>query len=346
MINRLRMLVTSLAAAPLTLFGRRSLGGERSKRFTIARDSSGPQGTRPARPVMAVGDAAVHRVEELRIPNQIDSLTTDKELVAANRHWLAPHFIDENDRFDLVFQSWIFEADGRVVLVDPCTGNGRPHPVRYFDNLAIPFLDRMVETGFRPEDVDFVVCTHLHHDHCGWNTQLRDGRWVPTFPNARYVVRQVEFDRWGPLRTRYGSDTMNEGVFERSVLPVVEAGLVDLVSGGHRLTPGLVVEPAPGHTVGHQVLHLTSAGQHALFTGDCFHHPIQLAEPSIAFGRSDDMEQTIATRRRLVELAADLGAPLIAAHVPFPHAVRVWRDGQNLRFGAAVESPGVTPGAR
>jgi len=208
--------------------------------------------------------------------------------------------------------------------------------------IDIPFLDRLVETGFRPKDVDFVVCTHLHHDHCGWNTQLRDGQWVPTFPNARYVVRQAEFDRWGPLRTRYGSDKMNEGVFERSVLPVVEAGLVDLVSGSHRLTPGMVVEPAPGHTVGHQVLHLTSAGQHALFTGDCYHHPIQLVEPSIAFGGSDDMEQTIATRRQLVERAADLGALLIAAHVPFPHAVRVSRDGQNMRFAAAFGNPGNT----
>ena len=121
----------------------------------------------------------------------------------------------------------------------------------------------------------------------------------------------------------------------RSVLPVVEAGLADLVSGSHRLSPGLVLEPAPGHTPGHQMLHLVSNAQHALFTGDCFHHPIQLVEPSIAFGASDDMDQTIATRVRLVKLAADLGALLIAAHLPAPYAVRAWHEGNKMRFAAA-----------
>jgi glyoxylase-like metal-dependent hydrolase (beta-lactamase superfamily II) len=210
-------------------------------------------------PVMTIGAVALHRVEELRIPNRIDYFTADAELVAANRRWLAPHFLDENGRFDLVLQSWIFEIDGRVVLVDPCTGNGRPHPVHYFDNLDVPFIARLNETGFRPEDIEFMVCTHLHHDHCGWNTQLRDGKWVPTFPNARYVMSRAEYDRRGLHRERYRSIVYNEGVFERSVQPVVEAGLADLVSGRHRLTPGLVVEPAPGHTLGHQMLHLVSA---------------------------------------------------------------------------------------
>jgi glyoxylase-like metal-dependent hydrolase (beta-lactamase superfamily II) len=285
--------------------------------------------------LMTIGDVALKRVEELRIPNTIAYFTEDDELLAANRHWLAPHFLDQNDGFDLVFQSWIFEADGRVVVVDPCTGNGRPHPIHFFDQLDVPFIERMAETSYRPEDIDFVVCTHLHHDHCGWNTELRDGKWVPTFPNARYIMRRQEFDRWGPQRGRHRSVDYNEGVFERSVAPVMEAGLAELVSGSHALSPGMVVEPAPGHTLGHQMLHLTSAGKHALFTGDCFHHPIQLVEPSIPFGDSEDMEQTIATRLKLVELAIDLDAPLIAAHLPAPYAVRVWREDGETRFAAA-----------
>lgn len=285
--------------------------------------------------VMTIGKVALHRVEELRIPNSIAHFTEDQALLAANRHWLAPHFLDANDCFDLVFQSWIFEADGRVVLVDPCTGNGRPHPVPFFDDLDIPFIERMGETGFRPEDIDYVVCTHLHHDHCGWNTQLRDGAWVPTFPNARYIIRRKEYDRWGPDRARHPSFAYGEGVFERSVLPVVEAGLADLVSGSHRLAPGLVVTPAPGHTLGHQMLHLTSADRHAFFTGDCFHHPIQLVEPSIPFGDAEDLAQTIAIRLVLVELSADLDALLIAAHLPAPYAVQARRDGGELRLFAA-----------
>ena len=120
--------------------------------------------------------------------------------------------------------------------------------------------------------------------------------------------------------------------------PVVEAGLVDFVTGSHRLTPGLTVEPAFGHTVGHQMLHLSSASRHALFTGDCFHHPIQLVEPSIPFGDADDLQQTIATRLRLVEMAVELDAVLIPAHLPAPHAVRAWRDGDHTRFAAAQDN--------
>jgi glyoxylase-like metal-dependent hydrolase (beta-lactamase superfamily II) len=285
--------------------------------------------------VLTIGDVELFRVEELRIPNSIAYFTQDPALVAAHRHWLSPHFLDADDRFDLVFQSWVFAADGRVVLVDPCTGNGKPHPISFFDRLDVPFIERLAETGFRPEDVDLVVCTHLHHDHCGWNTQLRDGKWVPTFPNARYVLRKEEVDRWGRDRGRHRMPAYNDGVFERSVQPVIEAGLVDLVAGHHALTPGLIAEPAPGHTLGHQMLHLRSAGRHALFTGDCFHHPIQLVEPSIPFGDAEDLQQAIATRLHLVELAVQLDALLIAAHLPAPHALRAWREGDATRLAAA-----------
>jgi glyoxylase-like metal-dependent hydrolase (beta-lactamase superfamily II) len=236
---------------------------------------------------------------------------------------------------DLVFQSWVFVADGQVVLVDPCTGNGRPHPTSFFDHLDVPFLERLVEICFQPPDIDLVVCTHLHHDHCGWNTHLRDARWVPTFPNARYILRQEELDLWGKDRTRCPPREYNQGVFKRSVQPVVEAGLADLITGSHRLTPGLVAKPDPGHTLGHQMLHLTSTDRHALFTGDCFHHPIRLVEPPIRFGDADNLHQTMATRLRLVELAVELDAMLIPAHLPAPHVVGAWREGDQTRFAAA-----------
>jgi glyoxylase-like metal-dependent hydrolase (beta-lactamase superfamily II) len=286
-------------------------------------------------PVMTIGEVALHRVEELRIPNTIAHFTTDEALLARHRHWLSPHFLDADDRFDLVFQSWIFECDGRVVLIDPCTGNGKPHAVPFFDNLDVPFIERLTATGMRPEEVDFVVCTHLHHDHCGWNTELRGGRWMPTFPKARYIIQQAEYDRWGPQHALHPKFAYDDGVFERSVQPVVEAGLADLIAGSHRLSPGMVVEPAPGHTLGHQLLHLASGESHALFTGDCFHHPIQLVEPSIPFGDAEDLPQAIATRIALAERAADLGALLIPAHLDAPHAVRVRREDGTLRFAAA-----------
>jgi glyoxylase-like metal-dependent hydrolase (beta-lactamase superfamily II) len=287
-------------------------------------------------PVLTIGDSAIRRIEELRIPNSIAHFTEDEALLAVHRHWLAPHFLDENDRFDLVFQSWIFEADGRVVLVDPCNGNGKPHLVPFFDRLDVPYIERIAEAGYRPGDIDLVVCTHLHHDHCGWNTMLRDGKWVPTFPNARYVFQRAEYDRWGSDRDRHPPFAYNDGVFERSVQPVVEAGLADLVDGGARLSEGLAVELAAGHTAGHQMLHLASAGRRALFTGDCFHHPIQLVDPAIPFGDAEDQEQVAAMRRKLAAIAADEDCLLIPAHLPAPHAVRAWREDGAIRFAAAL----------
>jgi glyoxylase-like metal-dependent hydrolase (beta-lactamase superfamily II) len=286
---------------------------------------------------MTIGKAVINRVEEVRIPNKISYFTDDAELLAVNRYWLHPHFLDDKGGFDLVFQSWIVEVGERVILIDPCNGNGIPHSVPYFNNLDVPYIERIQAAGYRPEDVDFVVCTHLHHDHCGWNTQLRGGKWVPTFPKARYIIRQLEYDRLRARHKNLPPEDLNQGVFERSVEPVVRAGLADLVSGSHRLSPSVSVEPAAGHTLGHQMVHLASAGEQAYFTGDCFHHPIQLAEPTVQFAGGEDVEAVTAMRRRLVELSADSGAYLIAAHVPAPYAVRAFRSDRVLHFSAGVQ---------
>ncbi|MGE3690699.1 MAG: MBL fold metallo-hydrolase [Novosphingobium sp.] len=288
-------------------------------------------------PVMMIGEARIDRVEELRIPNKISYFTHDEELIAANRHWLQPHFLDDEGHFDLVFQSFIIEVGGRVVLLDPCTGNGKLHPVPFFDMLEVPWIERIHDCGYRPEDIDFVVCTHLHHDHCGWNTMLRDGKWVPTFARARYIMQQVEYDSWRAADRELPPDHLNIGVFERSVDPVVRAGLVDFASGSRRLTPELSVEIAPGHTFGHQLLRLESAGEKAFFTGDCYHHPIQLVQPSMMFGDCDDQQKLVETRRRIVELSVTHNAPLIAAHACAPYAVRAMRgDDRVLHFATGV----------
>src|ERR1700760_498058 len=127
-----------------------------------------------------------------------------------------------------------------------------------FDMLDTPFIERFAASGIRPEEVDFVFCTHLHSDHCGWNTQLRGGRYVPTFPNARYIMLQREFDRWDSRVTSYDHanvrNRINAAVFENSVLPVFAAGLADLVGDTHRISPSLEIEPAHGHTLGHACL--------------------------------------------------------------------------------------------
>lgn len=271
--------------------------------------------------LITVGDAEIRPILEMQLLQRpIAWLGADADLIEANRHWLAPHFLTEGDTWGLNFQSWILQFEGKVIVVDPCNGNGRPHPMPIFDMLDTPFIERFEASGTRPEDVDYVFCTHMHHDHCGWNTQLRDGRWVPTFPNARYLFVRREFERWDPRGANYRAVDYNEGVYERSILPVVDAGLADLLSDHHRLFAGLYVEPAYGHTFGHSIMRLSSMEQEAIFTGDAFHHPLQLTDPTIQFGDCDDTPAAIETRRRLVEVAIQHDALLIPAHLPFPHA--------------------------
>jgi glyoxylase-like metal-dependent hydrolase (beta-lactamase superfamily II) len=288
--------------------------------------------------VLTIAGVDIHRVEELRLPNHISRFTQDDALVETHRPWLSPWFMSEDGSFELVFQSFLFTLADRVVLVDPCTGNGRPHPIAPFDNLDVPFIERMAETGFRPQDVDFVVCTHLHHDHCGWNTHLRDGRWVPTFPRARYILQKREVDRWGTDAAHHPAMAYNDGIFERSVLPVLAAGLADVVDGRHPVADGLTVRPTPGHTAGHQMLDVEILAGSApdtgnasiLFTGDCFHHPIQLVQPSVHFGDVEDKRALEATRQALVSEAADRKAFIIAAHLPWPHAVEAGRGADGI----------------
>jgi glyoxylase-like metal-dependent hydrolase (beta-lactamase superfamily II) len=281
-----------------------------------------------------VGEAAIDSVLELELTGRpIAWLGTSPELIDAHRWWLAPHFLQAGDTWSLNFRSWIVRIDGKIIVVDPCNGNGRPNPVPMFDDLDIPFIERFEATGVRVEDVDFVFCTHMHHDHCGWNTMLRDGRWVPTFPNARYVFVKREYARWHPDNAKHFQHLdYNDGVYERSIAPIVEAGLADFVAETHRLSPSLWVKPGPGHTDGHCMLHLQTGGAEAMFSGDAFHHPLQLIEHSIRFGDHDNWEAVIETRRRLVRDSLERDMLIIPAHLPFPHAGRMRNDDEGLRF--------------
>jgi len=287
--------------------------------------------------LFSVGKAEIDSALELELTGRpIAWLGTTPELIEANRWWMAPHFLQEGDSWSLNFRSWIVRVDDTVIVIDPCNGNDRPNPMPMFDMLDIPFLERFEATGTRVEDVDYVFCTHLHHDHCGWNTMLRGGRWVPTFPNARYLFVKREYERWHPDHAhRFQHLPYQDGVYERSIAPVVEAGLADLVLDTHRLTPALRIEPGRGHTDGHCMMHLSSDGEEAMFCGDAFHHPLQLIDTSIRFGDHDDWDAVVDTRRRLVRDSLERDMLLIPEHLPFPHAG--WmrkRDGQGLSFEA------------
>ena len=280
-----------------------------------------------------VGNAEIRRVEELSTRMPLAMFGADQAIIERHWDWLFPLWSDDAYTWEMVVQSFVVVADDRVTVVDPCVGNGRPLPeFPLFDMLNTPFIERFEASGIKPEQVDAVVCTHLHSDHCGWNTRLRDGNYVPTFPNARYYMGKRETERWDFRRPDYRHVPANAGVFERSVLPVIEAGLAELIPGDHRISPSLRVEDTPGHTLGHTALQLTSQGQHAWFTGDTFHHPLELLYPELDAETCEDYAATVVTRKRLIERFVETGALIVPAHFAAPHAGHLREENGLRRF--------------
>lgn len=278
-----------------------------------------------------VGRAGIGRVEELRIDLPIARMTGDAAFVARYLASLPRGFLDPDAMtFQFCCQCWIIRVDGLTMVVDPCNGNGRKRPgFAWFEDLETDWLARFAATGVRPEDVDFVFCTHLHCDHCGWNTKCEDGRWVPTFPNATYLLAAAEVARWQPGGSGVADDPhaafneYNDAVFDESVRPILDAGLARVIEPPYRVSPSLAIEAAPGHTLGHSMLRLASDGEHAYFAGDTLHHPAQVLRPELHLPGCDDLDQAIATRRALFERARAEGALIFPAHFPEPHHGRV-----------------------
>jgi glyoxylase-like metal-dependent hydrolase (beta-lactamase superfamily II) len=241
---------------------------------------------------------------------------------------LVPDFADERGNVALRVQALVVEVAGRTVVVDPCVGNGKSRPTfPFWNEMDWPFLDRFADAGFTPESVDTVVHTHLHVDHVGWDTRLVNGEWVPTFANARhlYTERELAF-------CRADTNPGVSGAYADSVVPVIEAGLADIVAEDADLGDGLVLEPSPGHTPGHVSLWIRSEGEAALISGDILHHPVQCRELDWAEVGDVDAEQARATRRALLGQASASGALFVGTHFPTRPAGRVVTAGQAFRF--------------
>jgi glyoxylase-like metal-dependent hydrolase (beta-lactamase superfamily II) len=276
---------------------------------------------------LEVSAARVDRVDEMQFEVLVSYLTDDADFVAERIAPLPSSFLDpETTGFQFTCQSWVISVDGLKVLVDPCSGNGRTGRPPVFNDLATPYLERLAAVGAPSETIDVVFCTHLHYDHCGWNTQWVDGCWVPTFPNADYVFVDTEYARWDPNSPNRHPNEFNVSVFDESVRPVVDARLSTIVSLPHAISPSLTIEAAPGHTVGHAMLQLTSGDQRAYFVGDVVHHPVQIFRPDLHLPGCDDLQQAIATRRTVFSRVCDEGALMFPAHFPAPHHGRVELD--------------------
>ena len=277
-----------------------------------------------------IGETEILRIPEQLGPNAMapDAFFPglDRALLDQHRAWLEPTYYDRAaDRLISSIHSWLIRHNGRTILLDGCAGNHKNRPFNpRFHQLNTPFLERLAAVGTTPEAVDMVLCTHLHADHVGWNTRLLDGRWVPTFPNARYLFSRTEHDHWRPTAETPGP---RAEVYADSVLPVVEAGQVDLLDGAAQLDTGLFVDPAPGHTPGHVVLRLEAPRQSALFCGDVVHHPLQLYAPEMNSAFCECGPEARTTRRRVLEHCAEAGTLLFPTHFGPPHVAGVRREG-------------------
>ena len=255
-----------------------------------------------------IGDVSITKVLEMEKHWPFSALLPGAEEVIDDLDWLRPDFVTDEGRMKLSIHALVIESDGQTIIVDTCCGNNKDRPgAPAFDNLETDFLGELSRCGFSPTDVDVVLSTHLHVDHVGWNTQLIDGTWVPTFPNAEYLFVRPEFEHWAAEPQDYGP------VFEDSVQPIIDAGLATVVEADQQITANISLELTAGHTPGHVSVVIESGNDMALITGDMTHHPVQFAHPEMASSADWRQDMSTATRFEAYKKWSD-GRLVIGTH--------------------------------
>jgi len=252
---------------------------------------------------------------------------TDQDLEHLRKWYWDADLADTADRagMRISVHSYVLRVDGRNMLLDTCCGNDKQRSLAAVSHLQTSYLANLEHAGLRPEDIHLVMCTHLHFDHVGWNTRLDNGRWVPTFPNARYLFGRKDLEFFSAQR----HEATHREAFEDSVAPILEAGRADVVDVGacvHReIGDGVWLEDASGHSPGNLCIVAECGAERAIFSGDCFHHPVQLVRPDAPFFADENPTQASTTRQRLLDRYADSGAIFFPAHFTGASAGRVER---------------------
>ena len=261
----------------------------------------------------------------------------DREAAKAHEHWLCPtHYDPESGHFTMPVHSWLLQVADKLVLIDTCMGNHKSRPgVFEMHMLANRYLERMSSMGVHPGDVDYVLCTHLHADHIGWNTYLDKGRWIPTFPNATYVLSKTEYESAKQEAANPETPLFIRNAFEDSIHPVVESGRACIVDGVYELLNCLTLRPAPGHSPGHFRIELKSQGAVGVFTGDMLHSPIQVPFWEWSSRVCWNKVQSAHSRREVLEYCVDENALLLPGHFEAPHVGRIEATGGRfaIKFG-------------
>ncbi|SAK96552.1 Beta-lactamase-like protein [Caballeronia hypogeia] len=261
-----------------------------------------------------IGGMKITRIDETDFALAPDKLYPD---------WDDAGFDHEIELVRLRTHLWVVERDGLTLVVDTGIGNGKTRPFSaLFDRLDNPVLERFETAGFDPHGVDYVLLTHLHVDHVGWNTHWVDGRWTPVFPNATHVFSERErafFDTPAGEARRM--------VFEDSVMPLIDAGITRVIPDeGAMLMDGVRFWPSFGHSAGHMAIEIESDGEIAIFSGDVMHSPIQVERPQWSSMFCLDRERARESREWLLSHAANLHATVFPAHFPETSAGKIERN--------------------
>jgi len=256
------------------------------------------------------GGHAVTQIVEMEMPVSQRFLLhgADSEAIAA-LDWLQPHYVTTEGKLLSTIQAFIIDDGVNRIIVDTCLGADKRRALAIWSGLDGPFLANLAAAGYAAETITHVVSTHLHLDHVGWNTRRDNGRWVPTFPNARYVVAHQEWESW-----KDHQDSDQAEVIADSVAPLFEAGRVDLLDWNGPVTKSIRLVATPGHTNGHVSVAIEDGSRRILVTGDTMHHPVQIAHPEWGSPADADPEQARATRRRLVDDATNHDWLLLGTH--------------------------------
>ncbi len=270
-----------------------------------------------------IGDVKITRIVEIEATGGSRFILPDATPEAVREiGWLQPHFANAEGKLKMSVHALVVETPDHCIVVDTCIGNDKERSTPAWNNLQLPFLEDLATAGFDRFKIDTVLCTHLHVDHVGWNTMLVDGKWVPTFPNAKYLMAKQEFEYWQNSEPDSYGD-----VFGDSVQPVFEAGLVELVDLNHRLCDEIYLKPTLGHTPGHVSICIESGGQQAIITGDFIHHPCQMHRNDWVSSADYDAGAAMATRTTVFDAIAETDCLVIGTHFATPTAGFLKRDG-------------------
>jgi glyoxylase-like metal-dependent hydrolase (beta-lactamase superfamily II) len=284
---------------------------------------------------IAAGNVTIHRVVEQEQPifaplEFFPTLTP--ALLQENLSWLSPTYIDPaTGKLILCVQSYIVRTPHHTIMIDSCVGNHKPRPNRPFWNMLASdrYEKNLAAAGIGVGDIDYVMCTHLHVDHVGWNTKLENGRWVPTFPKAKYLFADRELEHW---TAKEKEDPAGHPWITDSVLPIVQARRAEVVKSDHRLNELVQFIPTPGHTIDHFSVLVGKSGSDALITGDMIHSPLQARYPELGMRADFDSTEAGKSRRKVFERFCDSPTLMCMAHFPSPSMGKIARWGEGFKF--------------